>query len=143
MASANHEAKRLRHEYIDGEHILLGLLEEGAGVGAHALRELGIDLQDVRLELEKLRSPPSDVVLMGSLPVAPWVKTSIIEEARQLNHDYVGTAHLLLGLMRQRQSAAVWVLTGLGHTTEAVRREVLTRLSAEPGYDEDAPTPGS
>src|SRR5438477_477834 len=103
MQLANQEAQRFNHEYIGTEHILLGLVKEGSGVAAHVLKNLDIDLRKVRLEVEKIaQSGPdmADVVLFGRRPQTPRAKKVIeysIEEARNLNHNYVGTEHLLLG----------------------------------------------
>ena len=103
MALANQEAQRFNHEYIGTEHILLGLVKEGSGVGANVLKNLDVDLRKVRLEVEKLVHSGPDMVTMGKLPQTPRAKKVIeyaIEEARNLNHNYVGTEHLLLGLLR-------------------------------------------
>ena len=103
MALANQEAQRFNHEYIGTEHILLGLVKEGSGVGANVLKNLDVDLRKVRLEVEKLVKSGPDMVTMGKLPQTPRAKKVIeyaIEEARNLNHNYVGTEHLLLGLLR-------------------------------------------
>ena len=118
MALANQEAQRFNHEYIGTEHILLGLVKEGSGVGANVLKNLGIDLRKVRLEVEKLVKSGPEMVTMGKLPQTPRAKKVIeyaIEEARNLNHNYVGTEHLLLGLARWRGRASVvepWHETG-------------------------------
>ena len=96
MALANQEAQRFNHEYIGTEHILLGLVKEGSGVGANVLKHLEIDLRKVRLEVEKLVKSGPDMVTMGKLPQTPRAKKVIeyaIEEARSLNHNYVGTEH--------------------------------------------------
>src|SRR2546428_81072 len=96
MALANQEAQRFNHEYIGTEHILLGLVKEGSGVGANVLKNLDVDLRKVRLEVEKLVKAGPDMVTMGKLPQTPRAKKVIeyaIEEARNLNHNYVGTAH--------------------------------------------------
>src|SRR5512139_1439178 len=97
MALANQEAQRFNHEYIGTEHILLGFVEEGSGVGAAVLKNLNVDLRKVRLEVEKLVKSGSDVVMMGKLPQTPGAKKVIelaFEEARSLGHSYVGTEHL-------------------------------------------------
>jgi ATP-dependent Clp protease ATP-binding subunit ClpC len=108
MALANQEAQRFNHEYIGTEHILLGLVKEGSGVGA-------------------------DMVTMGKLPQTPRAKKVIefaIEEARALNHNYVGTEHILLGLLRETEGIAAQVLMNLGLKLENVRQEVLNLLGA-------------
>jgi ATP-dependent Clp protease ATP-binding subunit ClpC len=133
MALANQEAQRFNHEYIGTEHILLGLVKEGSGVGATVLKNLDIDLRKVRLEVEKLVKSGPDMVTMGKLPQTPRAKKVIeyaIEEARNLGHNYVGTEHLLLGLLRERDGVAAQVLMNLGLKLEEVREEVLNLLGA-------------
>ena len=133
MALANQEAQRFNHEYIGTEHILLGLVKEGSGVGANVLKHLDIDLRKVRLEVEKLVKSGPDMVTMGKLPQTPRAKKVIeyaIEEARSLNHNYVGTEHLLLGLLREQDGVAAQVLMNLGLKLEDVREEVLNLLGA-------------
>jgi len=133
MALANQEAQRFNHEYIGTEHILLGLVKEGSGVGANVLKNLNVDLRKVRLEVEKLVKSGPDMVTMGKLPQTPRAKKVIefaIEEARNLNHNYVGTEHLLLGLLREHEGVAAQVLMNLGLKLEEVREEVLELLGA-------------
>jgi ATP-dependent Clp protease ATP-binding subunit ClpA len=126
MALANQEAQRFNHEYIGTEHILLGLVKEGSGVGANVLKNLDVDLRKVRLEVEKLVKAGPEVVMMGKLPQTPRAKKVIecaIEEARSLNHNYVGTEHLLLGLLREHDGVAAQVLMNLGSSsTRCARR---------------------
>ncbi|MHC4107042.1 MAG: ATP-dependent Clp protease ATP-binding subunit [Planctomycetota bacterium] len=139
MALANQEAQRFNHEYIGTEHILLGLVKEGSGVGANVLKNLDIDLRKVRLEVEKLVKSGPDMVTMGKLPQTPRAKKVIeyaIEEARSLNHNYVGTEHLLLGLLREHDGVAAQVLMNLGLKLEEVREEVLNLLGAGVETDE-------
>jgi len=133
MALANQEAQRFNHEYIGTEHILLGLVKEGSGVGANVLKNLGVDLRKVRLEVEKVVKSGPEMVTMGKLPQTPRAKRVIeyaIEEARQLNHNYVGTEHLLLGLLREQEGVAAQVLINLGLKLDDVREEVLNLLGA-------------
>ena len=133
MALANQEAQRFNHEYIGTEHILLGLVKEGSGVGANVLKNLDIDLRKVRLEVEKLVKSGPEMVTMGKLPQTPRAKKVIeyaSEEARNLNHNYVGTEHLLLGLLREHDGVAAQVLMNLGLKLEEVRDEVLNLLGA-------------
>ncbi len=141
MALANQEAQRFNHEYIGTEHILLGLVKEGSGVGANVLKNLDVDLRKVRLEVEKLVKAGPDVVTMGQLPQTPRAKKVIefaIEEARNLNHNYVGTEHLLLGLLREQDGVAAQVLMNLGLKLEEVREEVLNLLGAGGESGEEA-----
>ena len=143
MALANQEAQRFNHEYIGTEHILLGLVKEGSGVGANVLKNLDVDLRKVRLEVEKLVKSGPDMVTMGKLPQTPRAKKVIeyaIEEARNLNHNYVGTEHLLLGLLREHEGVAAQVLMNLGLKLDDVREEVLNLLGA--GVDPEETTGG-
>jgi ATP-dependent Clp protease ATP-binding subunit ClpC len=150
MALANQEAQRFNHEYIGTEHILLGLVKEGSGVGANVLKNLEVDLRKVRIEVEKLVKSGPDMVTMGKLPQTPRAKKVIeyaIEEARNLNHNYVGTEHLLLGLLREHDGVAAQVLMNLGLKLEEVREEVLNLLGAgveseEPQAQEKSPAKG-
>jgi ATP-dependent Clp protease ATP-binding subunit ClpC len=131
MQLANQEAQRFNHEYIGTEHILLGLVKEGTGVAANVLKNLDIDLRKIRLEVEKIVQAGPDMVTMGKLPQTPRAKKVIeysIEEARTLNHNYVGTEHLLLGLLREQEGVAAQVLMNLGLKLEDVREEVLNLL---------------
>lgn len=131
MQLANQEAQRFNHEYIGTEHILLGLIKEGTGVAANVLRNLDIDLRKIRLEVEKLVQSGPDMVTMGKLPHTPRAKKVLeyaVEEARNLNHNYVGTEHLLLGLLREQEGVAAQVLMNLGVRLEDVREEVLNLL---------------
>jgi ATP-dependent Clp protease ATP-binding subunit ClpC len=139
MALANQEAQRFNHEYIGTEHILLGLVKEGSGVGANVLKNLDVDIKKLRLEVEKLVKSGPDMVSMGKLPQTPRAKKVIeyaIEEARSLNHNYVGTEHILLGLLRETEGIAAQVLMNLGLKLEDVRQEVLNLLGA--GVDNSA-----
>jgi len=131
MQLANQEAQRFNHEYIGTEHILLGLIKEGSGVAANVLKNLDIDLRKIRLEVEKLVQSGPDMVTMGKLPQTPRAKKVIeysMEEARNLNHNYVGTEHILLGLLREQEGVAAQVLMNLGLKLEEVREEVLNLL---------------
>ena len=146
MALANQEAQRFNHEYIGTEHILLGLVKEGSGVGANVLKNLEVDLRKVRLEVEKLVKSGPNMVTMGKLPQTPRAKKVIeyaIEEARNLNHNYVGTEHLLLGLLREQDGVAAQVLMNLGLKLEEVREEVLNLLGAAGEPEGGPPMPGT
>src|SRR6187401_1450521 len=131
MQLANQEAQRFNHEYFGTEHILLGLVKEGSGVAANVLKNLDIDLRKIRLEVEKLVQSGPEMVTMGKLPQTPRAKKVIeysMEEARNLNHNYVGTEHILLGLLREQEGVAAQVLMNLGLKLEEVREEVLNLL---------------
>jgi len=143
MALANQEAQRFNHEYIGTEHILLGLVKEGSGVGANVLKNLDVDIKKLRLEVEKLVKSGPDMVTMGKLPHTPRAKKVIeyaIEEARSLNHNYIGTEHILLGLLRETEGIAAQVLMNIGLKLEDVRQEVLNLLGA--GVENGIPSLG-
>ena len=127
MALANSEARRFDHEFIGTEHILLGLVKEGGGIGAKVLKNLKVDLAKICEEVEKLIKKGPDEVAPGKLPKTPRAKKVIdyaIEEALNLDHDYVGTEHLLLGLMRERHGIGAQVLMNLGIKLDDVRKEM-------------------
>jgi len=131
MQLANQEAQRFNHEYVGTEHVLLGLVKEGSGVAATVLKNLDVDLKKIRVEVERIVQSGPDMVTMGRLPQTPRAKKVIeyaIEEARNLNHNYVGTEHLLLGLLREQEGVAAQVLMNLGLKLEEVREEVLNLL---------------
>ncbi|MBL7189825.1 MAG: ATP-dependent Clp protease ATP-binding subunit [Phycisphaerae bacterium] len=133
MALANQEAQRFNHEYIGTEHILLGLVKEASGVGATVLKNLDVDIKKLRLEVEKQVKSGPDMVTMGKLPQTPRAKKVIeyaIEEARSLNHNYVGTEHILLGILRETEGIAAQVLMSCSLKLEDVRQEVLNLLGA-------------
>ena len=134
MALAREEAKRFNHEYIGTEHILLGLVKEGSGVAANVLQNLDIDLKKIRMEIEKIVQTGPDLVSVGQLPFTPRVKKVLeyaIEEARAMGHNYIGTEHQLLGLLREQEGVAAQVLLNLGVKLEDVREEVVELLGAE------------
>lgn len=127
MAIANQEAQRDDREFVDTEHILLGLAKEGYGVAANVLKNLGIDLRKIRVESERLTPAGKSEATMNKLPQTPHAKKVIeyaIEEAKRLGHNYVGTEHLLLGLVRCEDGVASKVLAACGVTVERMRFEV-------------------
>ena len=133
MQLANQEAQRLNHTHVSTEHVLIGLCREGSGVAANVLKNLDVDLKKLREETEKLIPYKEDLVFMGKLPMTEQVKQAIqfaIEEAKNLNHNYVGTEHLLLGLLRS-EGGANQVLSNLKITAEAVRQECLNLLGTD------------
>lgn len=135
MALANQEAKRFNREFLGTEHLLLGLVREGSGVAAATLKNMGVDIRKIRLEVEKAVKSGPELVTMGKLPQTPRVKKSIefaIEEAKSLGHSYVGTEHQLLGLLREGDGIAAAVLKSLGLETEKVRAAVLELLGTQP-----------
>ncbi len=134
---AKQEAKRFNHDYIGTEHVLLGLLREGEGVAAAVLQSLGMNLNNIRLEVEKLVQIGPTTVVTGDLPFTPKAKKVMelaMEEARTLGHNYIGTEHLLLGLIREGEGVASQVFANMGLDLEKVREEVIKLLgSTTPG----------
>ncbi|MFQ6065720.1 MAG: ATP-dependent Clp protease ATP-binding subunit [bacterium] len=131
---AREEAKRLDHDYLGTEHILLGLIREGEGVGATALQNLGLDLARVRRGVEKAVGRGGGTLFLGQIPFTPRAKKVLelaVTEARNLGHNYIGTEHLLLGLIREGEGVAAQILTNLGADLEKVREEVVNLLGAE------------
>ena len=132
MQYAHQEAVRFNHEYIGTEHILLGIIKDSGGLATKVLNRLGVDLRRIRTEVENLVRSGPDVVSMGRLPQTPRARKAVelaIEEAEKLNHTYVGTEHLLLGLLRQNDGVAAQVLMNLGLRLEDVRNEVLNSMA--------------
>ena len=132
---AQEEARLLKHHYIGTEHILLGLIHEGDGVAAKALESLGISLEAVRSQVEKIigkgKSEPG-----SHIPFTPRAKKVLefsLREALQLGHNYIGTEHILMGLIREGEGVAAQVLTKLGANLSRVRKEVINLLSDYPG----------
>ncbi|MDD4899495.1 MAG: ATP-dependent Clp protease ATP-binding subunit [Candidatus Omnitrophica bacterium] len=139
---AKEEARRFNHDYIGTEHILLGLIREGEGVAAAVLQKMGVSLENIRLEIEKLVQPGPTTQIIGDIPFTPRAKKALelaAEEARALGHNYIGTEHLLLGLIREGEGVASQVLLNLGLDLERVRNEVMELLgSALPGFGQGA-----
>ncbi len=136
MQLARSEAMRFNHEYIGTEHILLGLIQEGSGVAANVLKNLGLDLSKIRHEVEKTVKAGPNMVTIGQLPFTPRAKKVLefgVEEATALGHNYIGTEHLLLGLLRETGGKAAQVLLNLGVRLQEVREEVLELLGADLG----------
>lgn len=128
MQLANQEAQRWNHEYIGTEHILIGLAKEGSGVAAHVLQNLGADLGAIRLAVEQLLQAEPGLMTMGKLPRTPRAAAAIanaVQEAISLGHSYVGTEHLLLGLLHDKESIACQALVKAVLTLDQVREEIL------------------
>ncbi len=140
---AKEEARRFNHDYIGTEHILLGLVREGEGVAATVLQKMGVSLENIRLEIEKLVQPGPTTQIIGDIPFTPRAKKSLelaAEEARSLGHNYIGTEHLLLGLIREGEGVASQVLLNLGLDLNTVRNEIMDLLgSALPGFGQQQP----
>ncbi len=135
---AKEEARRFNHDYIGTEHILLGLVREGEGVAAAVLQKIGVSLENIRLEVEKLVQPGPTTQIIGDIPFTPRAKKALelaAEEARSLGHNYIGTEHLLLGLIREGEGVASQVLLNLNLDLNGVRNEVMELLgSSTPGF---------
>jgi ATP-dependent Clp protease ATP-binding subunit ClpC len=135
---AKEEARRFNHDYIGTEHILLGLIREGEGVAATVLQKVGVSLENIRLEIEKLVQPGPTTQIIGDIPFTPRAKKALelaAEEAHALGHNYIGTEHLLLGLIREGEGIASQVLLNLGLDLNTVRNEVMELLgSVLPGF---------
>jgi ATP-dependent Clp protease ATP-binding subunit ClpC len=145
MGLARQEAQRFNHQYIGTEHILLGLIQEGSGVAANVLRNLEVDPEKIRVEVEKIVQDGPTMVTMGQLPFTPRAKKVLelaSEEASGLRHNYIGTEHLLLGLIRENEGVAAQVLMNLNLKLEDVREEVLELLGADMSNSESAPSGG-
>ena len=139
---ANQEAQRCNCTYIDTEHILLGLIVEGSGVAATVLKNLNVDLGKVRLDVEDLIQSRPGLATTGKLPQTPRAKKVIeysMEEARNMGCNYVGTEHILLGLLREQEGVAVQVLMKAGLGLESVRAAVLASLSQASQETSDEP----
>src|SRR6201746_1857415 len=139
---AQEEARMLNHNYIGTEHILLGLIHEGEGVAAKALESLGISLEAVRSQVEEIigqgQQAPS-----GHIPFTPRAKKVLelsLREALQLGHNYIGTEHILLGLIREGEGVAAQVLVKLGADLNKVRQQVIQLLN---GYQSKEPAGGA
>jgi ATP-dependent Clp protease ATP-binding subunit ClpC len=133
---ARKEADRFNHGYVGTEHLLLGLIALGQGVAVNVLQRMGIDLESVRMEVEKAVGVGPETKTMGNVPFTPRVKKVLAlagSEARALNHSYVGTEHVLLGLLREGEGVAARVLKNLQVDLEKTRIEIMKEL--DPGYD--------
>ncbi|MCK5489013.1 MAG: NDP-hexose 4-ketoreductase, partial [Gemmatimonadetes bacterium] len=146
LAMAREEAVRLQHDYVGTEHILLGLIREGDGVAAEVLRSLAADLDELLRLVEENIRPGKASASIGELPYTTRAKKVLeyaMAEARELNHSYVGTEHLLLGLLREEKGLAAKVLGELGIGLEEARAEMLKLLGTEGALTEpgSSPTP--
>jgi ATP-dependent Clp protease ATP-binding subunit ClpC len=150
LALARKEADRFHHNYVGTEHILLGLIKLGQGVAVSVLQKMGLDLETVRAAVEKQVGTGQETKTPGSIPYTPRVKKVLAlagKEAKTLNHSYVGTEHILLGLLREGEGVAARVLKSLEIDIERTRNEILRELDpqfsgGEPGGEEAAAAAG-
>jgi len=146
LALARKEADRFNHNFVGTEHLLLGLIKLGQGVAVNVLQKLGLDLETVRMEVEKQVGTGPDQKMIGNIPYTPRVKKVLAlanKEAKNLNHTYVGTEHILLGLLREGDGVAARVLKNLDIDIEQTRQEILKEL--DPNFsasEEQQPTGG-
>jgi len=145
LALARKEADRFNHNYVGTEHLLLGLIKLGQGVAVNVLQKLGLDLETVRMEVEKQIGTGPETKVVGSIPYTPRVKKVLAlsqKEARALNHNYVGTEHILLGLLREGEGAAARILRALDVDIERCRNEIMKELDPNFVPSEGAPEEG-
>ncbi len=131
LALARKEADRFNHNYVGTEHLLLGLIKLGQGVAVNVLQKMGLDLETVRVEVEKQVGSGPETKMVGNIPYTPRVKKVLAlagKEAKSLNHSYVGTEHILLGLLREGEGVAARVLKNLEVDIERTRNEILKEL---------------
>ena len=141
LALARKEADRFNHNFVGTEHLLLGLIKLGQGVAVNVLQKMGLDLETVRLEVEKQVGGGPDQKVVGNIPFTPRVKKVLAlatKEAKALSHTVVGTEHLLLGLLREGDGVAARVLKNLDVDIEQCRKEILRELGAETGPEEES-----
>ena len=133
---ARDEANRLQHDYIGTEHLLLGILRLGEGIAAEVLQRLEVDLEQIQQTIENMVKPTGGTLTVGEIPLTPRAKRVLelsVEEARFLGHNYVGTEHLLLGLIREGEGVAARVLLELGVDRKRVREEIMKSLARTGG----------
>src|SRR5207344_3121383 len=131
LALARKEADRFNHNFVGTEHLLLGLIKLGQGVAVNVLQKMGLDLETVRMEVEKQVGSGPETKIVGNIPYTPRVKKVLAlagKEAKALNHSYVGTEHILLGLLREGEGVAARVLKSLEVDIERTRNEILKEL---------------
>jgi ATP-dependent Clp protease ATP-binding subunit ClpC len=145
LALARKEAERFNHNYVGTEHLLLGLIKLGEGVAVNVLQRMGLDLERVRMEVEKHVGPPPETKMIGNIPYTPRVKKVLAlaaKEAQALHHSYVGTEHILLGLLREGEGVAARVLKSLEVDPARTRNEILKELDpsfAPPESEAESP----
>lgn len=142
LVLAQKEAERFNHDYVGTEHLLLGLLALGEGVAVMVLKSLGLNLDQLRLEVEKTCGSGSNTKQEGIIPFTPRVKRVMImaaTEAKSMNYNFIGTEHLLLALLHEGESAAAKVLRSMNIDAETIRKEVIRALDSDylPEPDEE------
>ncbi len=145
LALARKEADRFNHNFVGTEHLLLGLIKLGQGVAVNVLQKLGLDLDTVRMEVEKQVGTGPDQKMIGNIPYTPRVKKVLAlaaKEAKALNHTYVGTEHILLGLLREGDGVAARVLKNLDVDIEQTRQEILKELDPNFAASDEPQTGG-
>src|SRR5919112_728346 len=145
LALARKEADRFNHNYVGTEHLLLGLIKLGQGVAVNVLQKMGLDLETVRMEVEKQVGSGPETKMVGNIPYTPRVKKVLAlagKEAKALNHSYVGTEHILLGLLREGEGVAARVLKSLEVDIERTRNEILKELDPNFTPPESEAEPG-
>jgi ATP-dependent Clp protease ATP-binding subunit ClpC len=145
LALARKEADRFNHNFVGTEHLLLGLIKLGQGVAVNVLQKMGLDLETVRMEVEKQVGTGPDQKMIGNIPYTPRVKKVLAlasKEAKALNHTYVGTEHILLGLLREGDGVAARVLKNLDVDIEQTRQEILKELDPNFTAQEEASVGG-
>jgi len=143
LALARKEADRFNHNFVGTEHLLLGLIKLGQGVAVNVLQKMGLDLETVRMEVEKQVGTGPDQKMIGNIPYTPRVKKVLAlaaKEAKALNHTYVGTEHILLGLLREGDGVAARVLKNLDVDIEQTRQEILKELDPNFAAQEEQAT---
>lgn len=142
LALAQDEAKRLNHDYLGPEHILLGLIKEGEGVATEVLNNFEIDLESLKLEIEREVPPGGNLAVLGNVPFTPHSKRVLelaVDEARIMGHNYIGTEHLLFGLIREEESIASRILAKHGVTLDKAKKEVMNILGGTGGAQQGVP----
>jgi ATP-dependent Clp protease ATP-binding subunit ClpC len=145
LALARKEAERLNHCFLGTEHLLLGLIKLGQGVAVNVLQRMALNLQTVRLEVEKIVGTGPDQKMFGIIPYTPRLKKALVlaqKEAKAMNHTYVGTEHILLGLLREGDGVAAQALKYFGVDIEPARQEILKQLDPNYSAPEEPPQPG-
>jgi ATP-dependent Clp protease ATP-binding subunit ClpC len=148
LALARKEAERFHHNYVGTEHLLLGFIKLGQGVAVNVLQRMGLDLERVRMEVERLVGSHPETNMIGNIPYTPRVKKVLVlagKEAKALNHSCVGTEHILLGLLREGQGIAAQVLKSLEVDLVRTRNEILKELDpdfAPPENETESPQEG-